>query len=388
MRHRDPFAAAACVCALALIATTANAAIPAPDASVPEAARTFAGQLETSLNVCDTTLFDSSIAWQALVDRGTADLEVPAAVRTEFAGGLARGFTLGNEICKTIDGSGSYTLLSVRVVDGEPRVLFRAVGESGLNYHDLLLDVSDDGSVRIADLFIYSLGEWVSQTARRGFLPLVAQLERGSLKRIKKGENLYLDNVPKILEIQNHYQQEEYAEALAVFRSLPDELKSNRNILMLRFAVAVQIGGEEYAGAMLALKTAFPDDPSLDLVLLDHYFNAREFDEALRIVDRIDRGVGGDPYLDFMRANVLYAAGRRSEARAAARRAVEREPGLEDPYWTLVTISLEEKDFGETAKLLDEIETSLGLVIGDLTQIPGYSEFLQSDAYKAWAASR
>jgi tetratricopeptide (TPR) repeat protein len=385
MRYRDPFATAVCACAVALIAATSLAAM---DASVPEEARAFAAKLETTLNACDSSLFDSSIAWEALVARGTADLEVPEPVRTEFAGGLARGFTLGDEICKTISESGSYTLLNVRAVDGEPRALFRAVGENGLNYHDLLLDVSGDGSVRITDLFIYSLGEWVSQTARRGFLPLVAQLEHGSLARMKKGENLYLDNVPKILKIQNHYQQEEYTEALAVFRSLPDELKSNRNILMLRFAVAVQLGGEEYDKAMLDLKTAFPDDPSLDLVLLDHYFNARQFDEALRIVDRIDRGVGGDPYLDFMRANLLYAAGRKSEARAAARRAVEREPGLEDPYWTLVTISLDDKDFGETAKLLDEIETALGLAIGDLSQIPEYSEFLESDAYDAWAASR
>jgi len=388
MRDRHRLSAAACACAVALIAGTASAATPEAGTSVPETALAFARSLETSLNACDSSLFDSSIAWDALVDRGTADLEVPETVRAEFATGIARGFVLGDEICKAIRESGSYVLLNVRAVEGEPRALFRIVSESGLNYHDLLLSEADDGSVRILDLFIYSLGEWVSQTARRGFLPLVAQLENGSLDRMKKGDNLYLDNVPNILKMQHHYQQGEFRKALDLFRAFPDELKNNRNILMVRFAVAVQLGGEEYDQAMLDLKTAFPDDPSLDLVLIDHYFNARQFDEALRIVDRIDRSVGGDPYLDFMRANVLYAGGRRSEARAAARRAVEREPGLEDPYWTLVTISLDERDFGETAKLLDEIETSLGLVVGDLTRIPEYSEFLESDAYDAWAASR
>jgi len=388
MRDRHRLSAAACACAVALFAGTAGAATSEPDTSVPQAIPAFARSLEGTLNACDPSLLDSSIAWDVLVDRGTADLQVPQAIRAEFATGVARGFVLGEEICKTIRESGSYVLLSVRAVEGEPRALFRIVSESGLNYHDLLLDEADDGSVRILDLFIYSLGEWVSQTARRGFLPLVAQLEKGSLERMKRGENLYLDNVPNILKMQHHYQQGQFREALDVFRAFPDELKKNRNILMVRFAVAVQLGGEEYDQAMLDLKTAFPDDPSLDLVLIDHYFNARQFDEALRIVDRIDRSVGGDPYLDFMRANVLYAGGRRSEARAAARRAVEREPGLEDPYWTLVTISLDEKDFGETARLLDEIETELGLVVGDLKLIPEYSEFLESDAYDAWAASR
>jgi tetratricopeptide (TPR) repeat protein len=385
MRDRRAFTALACACVAALIAS--SVATHAADA-IPEKITTLARDLESSLNACDTELFDSSISWSALLSRGTADLDVSEEVRTEFARGIARGFVLGEEICKTVQDSGSYVLLSVRQVDREHRALFRIVGENGLNYHDLLLSESDDGRVEIHDMFIYSLGEWVSQTARRGFLPLAAQLKKGSLDRVEPGENLYLDNIPNILKMQSYYQSEEFDDALAVFYAMPDELKQNRNILMVRFAVAAQVGGVEYDAAMLDLKNTFPGDPSLDLVLIDHYFNRREYDQALRIVDRIDRNVGGDPYLDFMRANVLFAGGRTTEARKAARRAIEHEPELQDPYWTLVTISLDEKEFVETARLLDQIEGQLGIIIGDLSMVPEYAEFMKSDAYTAWEADR
>jgi hypothetical protein len=387
MHGRRKLSTAACACAVALIVGFAGTLAWAT-AAMPASYTSFARDLERSLGSCDTTLFDSSISWNDLLDRGTGDLQVSETVRREFTNGVARGFVLGDEICKTVQESGSYVLLDVREVDGAPRALFRVVGDSGLNYHDLLLSESEDGTVAIVDMFIYSLGEWVSQTARRGFLPLAAQLGQDSLTPMKPGENQYLDNIPNILKMQAHYQQGSFDDALAVFYSMPDELKKNRNILMIRFAIAVQVGGEEYNAAMLDLKNTFPDDPSLDLVLIDHYFNKKQYSEALKIVDRIDRSVGGDPYLDFMRANVLYADGRKSEARKAARRAIEHEPGLEDPYWTLVTISLDEKDFVETARLLGEIENRHGIVIGDLSLIPEYSEFLESAAYDSWVGTR
>jgi tetratricopeptide (TPR) repeat protein len=356
--------------------------------TIPGAMVAFAQEIESSLSACETALFESSVDFEALLGRSTADLEIPEEIRAELVGGVARGFVLGEEICKALQDSGSYDLLKVRRVEGEPRALFRIVSDGGFNYHDLLLSITEGDNVAIVDLFVLSLGEWVSQTARRGFLPFMAQLEEGSLDRMKPGENLFLENIPSILSMQQRYRQGDFVGALEVFDSLPAELKKHRNILMTRFAIALEIGGEAYDAAMLDLKNNFPGDPGLDLVLVDHYFNEGRFDRALEIIDRIDGWVGGDPYLDFMRANVLYADGKPDEARAAARRAIEREPGLEDPYWTLVSISLDEGNYAETARLLSEIEGELGVVIGDLSTIPEYSKFVQSEAYGTWIATR
>jgi len=377
-----------CACVLVVAMAAVVPVVGDDGEAVPEAMVAFARDIESSLSACDTALFESSVDFEALLLRGTADLGIPHELRAELVGGVARGFVLAEEICKAVQRSGSYDLLKVRRVEGEPRALFRIVSDSGFNYHELLLATTADGEVAIIDLYVLSLGEWVSQTARRGFLPFLAQLETGSLDRMDQGENLFVDNLSSILSMQQRYRQGDFEGAIEVFDSMPEELKKHRNILMTRFAIALEIGGEAYDAAMLDLKNNFPGDPGLDLVLVDYYFNEGRFDRALEIVDRIDRWVGGDPYLDFMRASVLYADGKPAAARTAARRAIEREPGMEDPYWTLVSISLDEADFVETARLLGEIEGTLGIAIGDLSTIPEYSSFLESEAYGTWIATR
>ena len=62
-------------------------------------------------------------------------------------------------------------------------------------------------------------------------------------------------------------------------------------------------------------------------------------------------------------------------------RAIAAEPTLEDPYWTLVQISLDEKKFDETARLLTRIEKTFGLTLGDLTDVDVYAEFVKSAEY-------
>src|SRR5262249_3434595 len=64
-------------------------------------------------------------------------------------------------------------------------------------------------------------------------------------------------------------------------------------------------------------------------------------------IDRVDRAVGGDPYLLVLRGNALTEAGRFDQARAALDKALEQEPGLKQAYWGWVTVSLRDKKYGD-----------------------------------------
>ena len=353
-----------------------------------DAFREFVQRLEANGEECGAELLASSIAVDAVIERAAGDLEVPAALRRGLVEGLRVKLTLGQEICDAVRESGSYSLLRVRRIDGQPRALFRLVSNAGLNYHDHLLARAPDGEIQIHDFYSYLTGEWFSRTLRRSILPVVAEANRIGLADLTRSESAYVRNLPRVLEISRLASQQNFEAALEIFDQFPPELKKDRNLLLLRFNLASQASEEAYKAAMRDLKNTFPDDPALQLTLIDHYYYQGEYGKVLEIIDGIDTRLEGDPYLDYFRANVFYTDGQYSKARKLARRAIRREPALEEPYWTLVAISLDQRDFRETASVLAEIEDELHQEIADLTEIPEYSAFVESEAYRRWMDER
>ena len=348
----------------------------------------FAVSLQASSDGCDLAALDASISVEDLMQRGTEGLTVSPQMQAGFVAGFRSKLSLGGEICASLQGSGSYKLLGLRRVDGQVRALFRMISNSGLNYHDYLLARGASSDVRIVDFYNYLSGEWFSLTLRRAFLPLIAESNRNPLDRLTGGENAYVRNVRGIARMQELMAEGHFAEALEIFDGFPPELKQDKNVLLLRFRIAALSGDLAYKAAMLDLKEQFPGDPALEFMLIDHYYYGRQLDQALAVIDSIDRKVDGDPYLDFLRANIYYTDGRYAEAKRAAQRAIGREPDLPDPYWTLVSISLAERDHAETARLLTAVESELGLAIGNLADLPDYADFLQSEAYRGWLEKR
>ena len=71
-------------------------------------------------------------------------------------------------------------------------------------------------------------------------------------------------------------------------------------------------------------------------------------------------------------------------ARADLKRAMDAAPGLIDPYWSLVTVSLKDRNFDETLKTLRLIRQKFQMQVGDLTTIPLYKEFTESPQFQEW----
>lgn len=343
--------------------------------------------LEATLSgSCDPSLLRATVDLDRLVMRAIGDLEAPEPIERSYTEGIVRNFDLASGICREVENGGKYSLLRVKVVDGRPRALFRMIGSAGVNYHEFLLEPR--GNLRIVDIFVYSNGEWISDVVRRGFLPLARKTRPDRSAPLEPAEQYYMENLEAVTEMNRLSREGFHRDALAVYREMPHQLKSQRAVMMQRFDIAMRVGSQEYADAVHDLKQRFPNDPTVGLALIDYHFVRGRYARALASIDRMNELIGGDPYLDFFRANVLYAADRLAEAKLAARRAIAAEADLENPYWTLLTISLDEKEFVETARLLTAMERELGLVLGDIGVVPGYREFMQSVAYADWQAAR
>ena len=113
-----------------------------------------------------------------------------------------------------------------------------------------------------------------------------------------------------------------------------------------------------------------------------------DLDGALAGVDQLDKSVGGDPYLDLMRANLLVEKKDYAKARQHLAKLETWNSQLVDTQWVYVAISLAEKNHDETARLLNKVADEFGIEIQDLTAIPEYAEFVKSPQYEAWMKSR
>lgn len=346
--------------------------------------------LEESLSECDPALLEASLDVDLLVHRAAQGLELSSTEREDFLKGFKSSFGFGAAVCQGIGDAGSYKLLRVREVDGKPRALFRMLSDGGgMNYHDMLLARLPGDQIRVVDVFIYLSGEWLSETVRRAILPLIAEKDRSILGRLVQGESAYVASLVRIQGMSEHVMAGRFREALAAYRELPPEVQRDKTVMLTRFTAAVRLNDDEvYKAALEDFKTTFPDDPSIELLLVDYYFFRQEYPTVFGIIDRIEKAVGGDPYLHHLRANVAYAMGRLDEARKHAYQAIREEPELQDAYWVVVTVALEQENHKETAAFLSGLIDRFGIELPDLTTVPEYAKFVKSDVYRDWMAQR
>lgn len=378
---------------LAFMAALASLAAFAPASAL--AARTseasgqaFAKSLESTIAVGDPSVFKSGFDCQTALDRALAPIDSPKQMKEEFSKGAAQGCgSFGDQIAALATQGGSYKLLRVRSVDGGPRALFRLIANDAVNYHDLVLEDAR-GKTRVVDIHVYLTGELFSETIRRTYVTALAS-DASLMSKLSGEESDFVKHLPKIREMQTRREQKDFAGALKSYYELPPSLQKDRNMLFERFTSASEVGGKEYDKALAAFRRHYPNDKGLDLVMVDGFFLRKQYDQAIAAIDRVDKAVGGDPYLKVLRANVYLEKKEQAKSVALLSDAVKEEPGLSQAWFGLLNLAVLEKNHKETTRLLTQIETNFPLI--RFTQIettPEFGDYVKSADYKAWKKSR
>jgi TonB family protein len=365
-------------------AAAVHAAAPADDA-----VQRFVARIESQAATAEGSLFDVALDVDAMLDIALKD-EGSAELRTVFRRDMKKTLSGVSSLAHAIKDGGSYRLLRLRTDPRRgPTALFRLItGNGTFNYHEYALK-RDAAGVRAVDVYIFINGEWMSDTIRRSWL--LALGETGlpaQIKRVAGFESDMAKSGPLVDTVNKLQAAGQLRAALDAWRKLPASIQANKSVLIQRVQIAKGLGEQEYSDALAAFANQFPGDPALDMLLVDDHLNKKQWDLALETMDRIRRAVGGDAYLDVMRANVLVARNDPAAAKAALRTAVEQEPTLLPAYWLLLRFSLTEKKYTETAALLSALESDAGFTVPDLTQVEEYAGFVASDAYKVWTETR
>lgn len=366
----------------AVLINTLCASVAGADQPVTEPeVRALGGRVEKSINQNDSTILDGLIDYPAIVESGAKGLSLPAATKTTIASGMH----LGAVIAKICTQGGSYHFVSVRRVDGDLHPIFRLLTPQGaVNYHEMTLSRETDGQLHIVDIYVFTAGELQSQTLRRPMISLAASANRNAIQRLIGTDNDYMTHLDEVTSFRTQSTGGRWQQALKTYDGLPDSLKHDKTIMMLWVMDSERAGREAYVGAMSDYEKAFPGDPSLMLLEIDAKFLSKDYEGEIKTLDQLDVRVGGDAYLDTMRATARFAQSRAVDARLYLMDAIQREPTLQRPWELLLDIALKSKNNAEIVRLLDESAEKAGFRWTRVGTAKGFAEFVKSPEYAEW----
>ena len=191
----------------------------------------------------------------------------------------------------------------------------------------------------------------------------------------------------------------QHAKFLDEYDRLGADLKQQRTIMYFRVMAANLVAARNtdregialgvYSKAVADYRRAHPTATNLELLLLDFHFLKRDYKKVVEVVDQLDQRVGGDPYLNLLRGNAHVAIKEMRLAKACLRSVEKACPWVKEAYHSLVEISLEEKDYTETTRVLIAKEKNTGeewdLNFNGAEVFAGYrdsEEFVKWKAYK------
>lgn len=353
----------------------------------------FGGAYAKAMTAGDDTAARAAWNTEALLDLALGESEKAAP---EAAAQMKRGFAsaLGKKpggIMWATFGK-PWRMLRVHEVDGEIRALFRVAADGALIYFDLIPQLNANSEVEFIDAYAFASGERMSQTFRRNFLPQLADAADTPIGELLTTPDPLLIHVGPFSEFSKSVQTENYVEALGMYHSLPQEIQENQSVLLMYLAAAGKLmaAGEAnpeienaYREGVEKFQKRFEEDPAFLLMGIDYHFYKQDFEGASKAIDKLDKAVGGDPYLDFYRASALLSQEKYQEALPLAQQAAENDPELEDPYWGIVNIQLALGNFEAVAGGLDQLAEKFDYEF-ELGEDPAYEAFLKSPIGKAW----
>ena len=364
--------------------------VQSPTALSNDQLRQLAQQISAAAQNKDPAALAAVFDWDGLLYTAASDLQAPKAEHIRFAaemkGNDKKLGVLGQKIVEWVKEGAQYKFLRAHVEDGQQRLLFRlAVPDAvDFNYHDVVLSRRPDGKVRASDVYIFNTGEMLSQTTRRAFIMSTLRLAEASTAKLKGIEPEFQQHFKKIELMNDFIRVGQYKDVLRLYDQLPLRLQRDKNVMLTRLVAAQAVGGDANKAAIDDFRNFFPDDPCIERFAIVYCVEKRDFPAALSKVDVIEKAIGGDPYLDVIRATLQLEADNPAAARKLAEKAVAAEPTLRDAYMTLVFVSLKEGNHAETLDRLKDAYRRFAPALGDLTKQPKFAEFVKSPQYQEW----
>ena len=272
-------------------------------------------------------------------------------------------------LCERFPPGTTYTLLGAPEVDARARPRFRVLGPAAmLDYHELVLDDAH----HVVDLHVFTAGEDLSAS-------LGAKMSAGT------GDPNIESTTVLALELQRLRSAGDFAGASAVLAKLPPALRATKSMRLIALQLAQHRDPASAAAERAAYQRDFPEDRALAMNDLSEATGSDDLPKLLRAIDRVEQVVGGDPYLEALRASGYVLAHQLDAGLRSARSAVAHEPTLAIGWRTLAAIHALRRDPTAAVEALRQLEAhGVAVDAAFFDHNPVFAEVATSQAYRAW----
>jgi len=298
-------------------------------------AKTFAKKLESSIEKREAGFMDEAIAKETFMKKAGIGSSKEARA---FGSGIEQGMKMGTSITRSISKKATYQLVKQYEKDQKQHVLFRMYDDGSLNYHDIEL-IRDGKDIKIADIFVYTTGEFLSETIKGLYTQMKDVMDN---KSVKSSSANWSQKLPEMRQLMSQGKSEE---ALAIYNELPSEIQRMRAVQIIHVLISSGLNDmSKYSAAIEEYKTLYPNEPNMHLLLLDGYIMNKEFDKALDGVNQLDKMINSDPLLDYYRYLCYTLKEKPDSAKMALEKLVKNKPDFEDGILEMIVINIDDKN--------------------------------------------
>ena len=247
--------------------------------------------------------------------------------------------------------------------------------------------VSPSGAVE--DWYVYTSAALFSESVR---FNLATMLRNDTLLYgIFGSRSVTAGDVKPFVELRKHLVAGDFAAAYSALEDFPEGYRKSRQWALMRVTYAGHAGENNYRAALRHLARNFGGDADLQLILIDHYFFEKQYEQALAAIAALEQAVGGvDASSSSLRGTLLTTMKRHDEAARACRRGMALEPDFKQAYWCLVSVGLDRNDGKLAVEGLVAYEKAFNESFDPdaLAKLDGYKEIARTPEFAAWAKAR
>ncbi len=282
--------------------------------------------------------------------------------------------------------------LHYRERDGYPAIVMRLTPEGGgVNYVDIVVRPFGK-SFRAVDMFTYMYASYFTDETRNLMATMLPSSSVGKLASLMGATNFDSEMINLLKKGGELIKAGRYAEALSICEALPEKYRTHRMFFMLRMQALMQLNDAEegkYDAPYREMLRSAPDilgaDSTTDLLMIDLMFLDNQLAEADACIQRVEKVVGGDPYLKVLRANTHRMMKDYEGALKLATEAQSEEPDLFEAVDARLTIHVEQKHYPAIVEEFRELKKKGVIMTRQLLIEDGvYEDFLASPEFAAW----